>query len=323
MLRRLSTRCVTSEPFSRTALYKRLARGEPSLWTHVPLATSEIAKAPDRILEEVRRGFSRRTRARVRFPSAVRYLTIERVVQLWEQQARLFNVPDLHYIGTRFDRRVDTKALNDFNLLPRGTDGFQSQDSLVLSAQGAFTDSHSDDHSGSNHCFVGSKLWLMWDTAEGLVRGLEDVERCTVSDRAAFDLQTFLSLPSARWIWIRPGETMFLPGHLTHKVITLERYVGLGSFFVALANYLDALQRWQTLLPVWALDERRKGPRSIATINNTVIRAVLRLLRRPHAVQRHWGMHYLVDGLKSFRRRSRDSHGRGDYIDALVTAVDQ
>ena len=321
LLRRVLARHITPQPFSRTALYKRLSRGEPSLWTRVPISTPDI-NVPERILEEVRRGFSSHTRARVRFPTGVRHLTIGRVVHIWEQQATLFNVPDLHYIGTRFDRRVDTKALNDFNMLPRGTDGFQSQDSLVLSAKGAFTDSHSDDHSGSNHCFVGSKLWLMWDTVEGLARGLEDVERGTVTGRAAFDLETFVSLPSARWILICPGQTIFLPGHLTHKVITLEPYVGLGSFFVALANYLDALQRWQSLVPVWALDERRKGPRSIATVNRNVIRGVLRLLRQPRAVQRHWGVHYLVDGLKSFRRPHRASLSRGDYIDAIVTAID-
>jgi hypothetical protein len=34
-----------------------------------------------------------------------------------------------------------------------------------------FTDSHSDDPDGSNHCFVGRKLWLVWDTFLGIGRG--------------------------------------------------------------------------------------------------------------------------------------------------------
>jgi hypothetical protein len=40
-------------------------------------------------------------------------------------------------VDTRFDRRIDTTALNDFNLLPRGTDGCGSKDSLV-DLRGAF-----------------------------------------------------------------------------------------------------------------------------------------------------------------------------------------
>jgi hypothetical protein len=40
-------------------------------------------------------------------------------------------------VWARFDRRIDTTALNDFNLLPRGTDGCESKDSLV-DLRGAF-----------------------------------------------------------------------------------------------------------------------------------------------------------------------------------------
>ncbi len=60
------------------------------------------------------------------------------------------------------------------------------------------------DHSGSNYSFVGTKLWLLWDTFEGFANGLEDVERCTVYDRAAFDMEAFLAMRSSRWIFIRP-----------------------------------------------------------------------------------------------------------------------
>jgi len=102
---------------------------------------------------------------------------------------------------------------------------------LVISSQGNVTDSHSDDPDGSNHCFVGRKLWLAWDTFEGRAAGLQDCSRDLVRERARFDLATFAALPSACWWTVGAGETLFLPGRLTHRVITLEPYIGIGSFY--------------------------------------------------------------------------------------------
>ena len=70
----------------------------------------------------------------------------------------------------------------------------------------------------------------MWDTQEGRKAGLEDVERDIVYGRAAFDLPTFCKLDSARWLTVGPEETLFLPGRFTHRVVTVERYLGFGSF---------------------------------------------------------------------------------------------
>ena len=143
-------------------------------------------------------------------------------------------------------KRIDCSHLSSFNLLAGAPDPIGTEEilTMVVSSAGTLSDSHTDDPDGSNHCFAGEKLWLVWHTFQGLAQGLEDVERCDVfGDRAAFSLAGFLAVPGSRWFVVRPGLTLFLPGHLRHKVITLERYLGVGSFFVMLPSYLCTLLR--------------------------------------------------------------------------------
>jgi hypothetical protein len=203
---------------------------------------------------------------------------------------------------------MDTTGLNDFNLLPRGTDGHQSQDSLVISTVGAVTDSHSDDHSGSNHSFVGTKLWLLWDTLEGFEHGLEDVERCNVSDRAAFRLSAFLATKSSCWILIGPKQTMFVPAHLTHKVITLQPYLGLGSFHAGFPGFVDLLMRWTSLPPLWASRSKRDNPRSVEFITRRAIRKVEALRKARRSEQFRWGVPHL-------RARMRQPDTNDEVVD--------
>ena len=293
---RLATKRVEPQPYSRSRLFERMRLCQPSLFADFPLqrrGADDDIPGTARLLEELRRGFPRAKRARVRTRETIEYLPIPRVLEKWMRDRSVFGVTDLHYIGTRFDARVDTRNLNEFNLLPRGTDGFQSQDSFVISSSGAVTDSHSDDHSGSNHCFTGAKLWLLWDTQEGFRHGLEDAEHCDVYGRAAFDLPTFAALRSSRWILIGPGQTMFIPANLTHKVITLQPYLGLGSFHAGLPGFADLLLRWQQYPPVWASDSAGAGPGSVGFITRRAIRR-MRSLRQADRSERHrWGLPYL------------------------------
>jgi hypothetical protein len=188
---------------------------------------------------------------------------------------------------------MDTTGLNDFNLLPRGAQGFQSQDSLVISSMGAVTDSHSDDHSGSNHSFVGTKVWLLWETLEGFEHGLEDVERGAVGHRAAFDLASFLAMRSSCWILIGPGQTMFIPAHLTHKVITLQQYLGLGSFHAGLPGFVDLLTRWAKLPPLWAAKGVGNDRCTVDFITRRAIRRVQSLRKASRSERLRWGVPYL------------------------------
>jgi hypothetical protein len=280
--------------YSRSHLFDRMSLCESSLFIDYPIQhfsnDSKNLSIAD-LMEEIRSGFPKSKRARVRVRGTIDYLPVSQVIDKWSRAQSIFGVTDLHYIGARFDMHVDTKALNDFNLLPRGAYGYQSQDSLVISSVGSITDSHSDDHSGSNHCFTGAKLWLLWDTFEGFKHGLDDVTHCRVNGRAAFDVAAFAAMKTSRWILIGPGQTMFIPANLTHKVITLDKYLGLGSFHAGLPGFVDLLVHWQRLPPLWVsrLDQRC----SVEFITGRAIRKI-RLLRDASGGERfRWGMPYL------------------------------
>jgi hypothetical protein len=304
----LASKQIRPVAFSRSALFRRMSLWQSSLFCGLRIRPRLSDSADQRFspLDEFRSGLPRTTLARVRTRNSKHFVPLSNVLDRWLHSDSVFGVTDLHYIRTRFDKRIDTTGLNDFNLLPRGTDGHQSQDSLVISTSGAFTDSHSDDHCGSNHCFVGSKLWLLWDTVEGFDHGLEDVERCLIYDRAAFDLSVFLAMKSSRWILIGPNQTMFIPAHLTHKVITLQPYLGLGSFHAGLPGFVDLLMRWTRLPPVWAL--RSKNPCSVEFITRRAIRKIETLRKATRHQRFHWGVPHL-------RARLRHSDTTNDVID--------
>ena len=310
LIEKVAKKRVEPIPFSRSNLFKRMVACEPTLFSNFPIRPrlNRNGLRNFSLLEELRFGFPQSARARVRTENSTNYLPVPRVLDKWIGAKSVFGVTDLHYIGTRFDACMDTAGLNDFNILPRGTDGFQSQDSLVISSTGAVTDSHSDDHSGSNHSFVGTKLWLLWDTLEGLKHGLEDVERCAVYDRAAFDLQAFLAMRTSRWILIGPGQTMFIPADLTHKVITLQQYLGLGSFHAGLPGFVDLLKRWTRLSPLWASRSPGDERCSVDFITRRAIRRIqfLRKARKSECFQ--WGVPYL-------RARLQQSDTNDNVID--------
>src|SRR5258708_6815590 len=295
LLGALAKKRVIPTSFSRTRLFLRMARCESSLFWDFPVKPRRChSRFPlSTLLSELLSGLPSSTRARVRKENYNEFLPIPSVLDRWARAKSVFGVTDLHYIGTRFDARISTAALNDFNLLPRGTDGFQSQDSLVITSSGALTDSHSDDHSGGNPTFLGTKLWLLWDTLDGLKHGLEDVERCQIHHRAAFELRTFLALPSSCWILIGPGQTMFIPAHLTHKVITLEPYLGLGSFHAGLPGFVDLLKRWNQLPPLWASRSRRPNRCSVDFLTRRAIRRIRSLTTASRRERLHWGVPHL------------------------------
>lgn len=198
------------------------------------------------ILGAILGGFPRSSMALARtgYSGTRRRITMTELLRRWLSGRSIVNVTDLHIRGTRFERLVDTSSLSDFNLLINKSREISEEEMLtmVVSTAGAVTDSHTDDPDGSNHCFLGQKLWLVWDTFAGLSGGLEDVERSSVgSRRARFDLDTFLSIRSSRWFIIGENQTLFLPGNFAHKVVTLENYFGVGSFFVMLPSYLRNL----------------------------------------------------------------------------------
>jgi hypothetical protein len=249
-VRALDGRRIHPERFSRRRLFEGMLNGQIRLFRCVPVQveTNGVAEFQNAIIHLIRSGFPKSARARVqmgraRMPGRLR---VGHLMDRWEGRRAIISVTDLHIRGTRFGRTVDISALSNFNILAgtRSEISVMEMMTVLVGSTGNVTDSHTDDCDGSNHCFVGQKLWLIWDRLEGKAAGLQDVERDPVPERAAFNMRTFLSLPSARWLLINPGETVFLPGNMAHKVLTMAHYIGIGSFYLAFPNAFRSFTRW-------------------------------------------------------------------------------
>lgn len=291
--------------FSRDLLFGAMARGQPILFSDlsVPVRGEEELGVPNAVLQAMRAGFPRRRTICVRSgPSGTeKHVVLDELLRRWTTNSGKISVTDLHIRKTGIKNHIDCSRLCDFNLLAEATGDIHRQEMLtmVVSSAGTFTDSHSDDPDGSNHCFTGKKLWLAWDTFRGLSRKLDDVERVDVpGPRARFDISTFLAVPGSCWFTVEQGQTLFLPGHLTHKVITLENYLGVGSFFVMLPSYLRTLSRWSRHTPLWALNApRHRRLQLVDKITRRVTRKVNSLAAANEHEQARWGLNYLCSTL--------------------------
>jgi hypothetical protein len=308
---RLLDRHLKAVPYTRARLFRAMKENQPILFydLKVPLAGRyERAGIPDTL----RRSFSENQNFRVRTgPHATtRYLTLAAILDRLSSGRGIVSITDLHFRGSPLERRIDTSLLSDFNLLRCSDPLIAEQEimTVVVSSKGAVTDSHTDDPDGSNHCFMGAKLWLAWDTFAGQARGLEDVSRTDVYGRAAFELPVFLSLKSARWWVVEANQTLFLPGGFAHKVLTLEPYIGVGSFYVALPSLLTTLERWTVHGPIWAQDDPN-GDRAdlVERIAAAALRKIVRLHRHgsPQA-QDCWGLSFFINAFRQWQRTPPD-----------------
>jgi hypothetical protein len=230
-----------------------------------------------------------------------RQYTLPEIARKWRADRTRLGVTDLHIRETRLEEIIDPADLSAFNLLCRSSDRARAQEmfSFVISSQGYLTDSHSDAPDSSNYCFIGKKLWLAWDTYEGMKHGLEDVERMPLTTKPRFDLHSWLALRSARWLLVNPGQTLFLPANLTHKVITLERYVGVGGFYLALPNCLRLLAYWIDRVPLWSKrDATGRNDELIGDIAKTVRDTILQLRDAPQEERRKLGWDYLEEAAR-------------------------
>ena len=297
--------------YSRDRLFSRMVKGQVSLFNQFPVHFKADA-GPDlqrALLLSITTGFPISQRARVQTgPSRIaRRLKVPEAMRRWQTGRALVGVIDLHFRGTRFEKAVDYTALNDFDILCSDAEFIEQIEmlSLVVSSKGTFTDSHTDDCDGSNHCFIGKKLWLVWDRIEGNAKGLQDVDRDEVSEQARFDIKTFVSLKSARWFVVKADETLFLPGNLTHKVITLEPYIGIGGFHVTLPAYLRSLKRW--ILH----DTLDINPRDLlAKINQAILEKVVEVQKGSRHLQAHWGLSYLQKAVHDWQMNERPATKR-------------
>jgi hypothetical protein len=300
---------VHPQHYSLATLHAKMAKSEPVVFRDCPVALKGPKRFdPDKaLLKLMIAGFPKGERARVKMgPAAnLRYLEIPQVVARWASGKSVMNVSDLHFRDTKFEAGIDASVLTDCNLLRLGSEDMAIQEmfTLVISTKGAMSDSHSDDPDGSNHCFIGKKLWLAWDTFEGKAKGLEDVSRDTTEGRASFSMRRFLALKSARWFTVARNETLFLPGRMTHKVITLENYIGIGCFYVTLPNCLGTLMRWNKHGPLWTLNSRANDS-LVDEITQSATKKIYKLRTAPPRTQEKWGLSYLRRTAKHFDKKT-------------------
>jgi hypothetical protein len=304
----LRAKFVPVRKYSRHEMFSGMARSEVTILSGAPISArrAHSAEGGRRLIDALLTRLSHRTKARVRVGPAQRiaHLPARQVVRRWTRGRAMIGVTDFHIRQTSLYRLIDTKELTFFNSLIGASADLARQEmlTLVLSSTGSLTDSHSDDTDGSNHCFLGSKLWLAWDSHEGMQAGLQDVERQDVYDRAAFSMSTFLRLPSSRWFLVSAGQTLFLPGNLTHKVLTLRPYVGVGSFYVGLPDCLHSLTRWLIHGALWA---PRSQSGSSDRMVDEVARITLRIAQQARSNSAHqsqWGYPYMRLAYRTWRK---------------------
>lgn len=304
----LKRKQLRARPYTRARQFSQMMKGQASVFTNfsVPIKQQGLKDRRAVLLKVIRNGFPTRQTAGVQVHSShCTRMKVSELMRRWERGRSILSVTDLHFRETKFAESIDTSALSDFNILcddPFLIENLEMM-TVVISSKGNLTDTHTDDCDGSNHCFLGKKLWLSWDRMEGRAKGFEDLDRDEVEGFARFDLSAFLALPSARWFVIKENETLFLAGSLSHKVITLEDYVGVGSFHVAIPSYVRALRRW---ILYDTLDVQPHH--LLERINHAAIGKIRRLKKARADVRKKWGLAYLGPSIERWRltERSRE-----------------
>jgi hypothetical protein len=318
-------------PYARETLFDRMLAGQVSVLAGLPapvrpplcdLPPAEMARALIGWFET--RRSTEKYRVSIGPDGVRRYLTLKEIALKWRANRTRFGVTDLHIRESMMEKVVAPDLLSSFNLLPHSSVLAREQEmfSFVISSRGQVTDSHSDAPDSSNFCLTGRKLWLAWDTYEGMKRGLQDVERTFVQRKADFDMNTWLSLRSARWLLVNPGQTLFLPAHLTHKVITLDPYLGLGGFFVALPNSLRLLSHWITRGPLWSKrDSTGYRDELLGEIAESIRDTVSRLRGASSEEREQWGYDYLERSAQHFMKTCPPAQFRVLWADPRFRCV--
>ena len=293
------------QSYSRDLLFSLMMQEKVGLFKDFPvrLVGPQSGNTREKVAALIKTSFPKRQRARAQTgPSRFRYqLKVPEVMSRWERGRALVGVTDLHFRDTKIEEAIEFSALKDFDILcsrQRFIDEIETM-SLVICSRGHVTDTHADDCDGSNHCFVGKKLWLAWDRIEGTARGFQDADRDMdqITDRAAFDMEKFLSLPRSCWFIVKDGQTVFLPGRLAHKVVTLEPYLGFGGYHVGLPNHLTSIRRW-ILYDTVEINQKSL----LGGINNAILRKLDEVRRGSGSLQEHWGLSYMYESIARWEK---------------------
>src|SRR5258708_33012539 len=157
----LARRQLPALGYSRERLFSSMANGLPVIFNdfQVPLRRKSLRDNKAGLAEACARVLPKREKVRVHVgPSHQRsYLSTPELIRRWNGKRAVLNITDLHLRQTPLTRLVDTTSLSAFSLLPRSRrPDIQSLEllTLVISSAKGFSDSHTDDLDGSNHCFV-------------------------------------------------------------------------------------------------------------------------------------------------------------------------
>lgn len=302
-LSRLGKKYLPSTNYTRKALFDSMSKGKTVIFNNYPLneCIPEGSNKREYILDTLRKYLSRTEKIYIRYGSnrTLKKVTIDDVINRWNRGRSKFGVTDLHFRKTAYFKKVDANAVSYFNLLPLFSEdvSFLEMLTLVISSKGIFSDSHSDDGDGSNHCILGKKLWFAWDKTEGEKAGLEDCTYDPVYSQAKFSIKKFISLRSAHWFIVSEGKTLFMPGNYTHKVITLEPYIGFGSFYLSFPNYLNSLKRWTLKY------SSNVTPNFIKVLNHEFLRYLQRDISKKSKKNRDIiGFDYFLESIKSWEK---------------------
>jgi hypothetical protein len=299
--KQLTEKYLSPQAYSRKRLYDNMYAARTVVFNDYPM---KLSKQPnesnkDALIRMLKEGLPKKEKIYIRAGASrtMHKVTINDVIERWIRGRSKFGVTDLHFRGTKFYDKVDADTISYFNLLthcPYDV-SFLEMLTLVVSSKGIFSDSHSDDGDGSNHCFVGKKLWLAWDRSEGQKIGLQDCTYDAVYDQATFSMQQFLSLKSAHWFLVAGNQTLFMPGHFTHKVITLEPYIGFGSFYVTMPSYFNTLKRWLLF------DTSDVKGEFLRIMNAYSIRKIKQINKMSAAAKEKWGLDYLAKAARNWK----------------------
>ncbi|MBX7110187.1 MAG: hypothetical protein K1X61_16165 [Chitinophagales bacterium] len=326
-INQLSEKYLAPRKYSRDMLYRSMMEGKTIVFHDYPVAL-KIPLGEDKtayLLQLLRKGIPQKERIKIRTGTKHTELkvTVRDAVDRWTRGRSRFGVTDLHFRGTRLFKHIDADAVSYFNILPRFTAelSFLEMLTMVISSRGIFSDSHTDDGDGSNHCFTGKKLWFAWDRMEGQQAGLEDCSFDVVEDEAHFTMDKFLSLKSAHWFIVSENRTLFMPGNFAHRVITLEKYIGFGSFYISLPNYLNSIRRW-------IVDGGTDVTETyVNTLNRNFIRLLKKISQLPPHEQERLGLPYLFKARKQLQKNmdalSMDKLLSNETVKALLAAIDR
>ncbi len=314
----LDSRRLTARNFDRSHLFSNLANSVPSLYFDYPKPYTELIGTNNprqqivNFLIELDEKFEYKIERELG-RSPVR-MTISELIQRWLRDEEILRVTNIHTRKTRIPEILDPDALCPFNLLNNRNSDVESLEMMTLMASTTrgITESHSDDADVNTHCIAGKKLWLFWDTLEGVTSGLQDNERQVVCGKPEFDMLTFLCLKSSGWCMIEEGNTLFLPGNYTHKVLTLEKYLGVGGFFVTYPSLLQAFSRWIARCDYYQRKEPLYRERKGADIAD-VIEVSLLMSTEKHgaeatkneAQRQEWGINFLPHAIANWTANTK------------------